>query len=110
MAKNRNNYIHFRTCLLKPKLPTFYLLTKELTKQIEMNALPFFLELVLLKLQPVIQKKRDKISKKVWSGNKNCCIIQNHYGCKGHFLKNYLAKPYGTKNLHTSALPNSWKK
>ena len=23
---------------------------------------------------------------------------------KGHFLKNYLAKPYGTKNLYTSAL------
>ena len=42
MAKNRNNYIHFRTCLLEPKLPTFYLLTKELTKQIEMNALPLF--------------------------------------------------------------------
>ena len=35
----------------------------------------------------------------------------NFQAClKAISLKNYLAKPYVTKSLHASALPNNWKK
>ena len=37
-------------------------------------------------------------------GQKDSCEV------KAISFKSYLGKPYGTKNLLTSALPNSWKK